>query len=304
MRPTSRSPDRRRRRGWSLPPLLAAALLGVLPAAAARGAQTNGADRLPAGDGVLFRFAVCADPHLSQDVPGERRFRAVLAAIRELPERPDCLLILGDIAPTGTDTTAIAEARQLLPTHVVWGNNDLGPVRDVLRREFDADFKGRDFYAFEHKGCLFIALCDAIPIDHIGHLSSDFYKGAGQVTWLSNLLAARAGKPGHVFIFGHIPPNATLDDANMLLAVNDQKFLRELVLQYRPAALFFGHMHNAFEFQWGPTPIFILPSTCWNFEARPTGFMEVTVRAKGIETRFIAVPQPSKDQPQPRERGP
>ena len=34
------------------------------------------------------------------------------------------------------------------------------------------------------------------------------------------------------------------DEANYYLAVNDQRFLRQLVLKYEPSALMFGHLHR------------------------------------------------------------
>ncbi|MHC4681094.1 MAG: hypothetical protein ACYTEK_20635 [Planctomycetota bacterium] len=70
---------------------------------------------------------------------------------------------------------------------------------------FDDDFGQNDYYAFTHKRCKFIGICNAVPGDHVGHLNSEFYRGLRQCSWLEGQLAEEGKSHDHTFAFAHIP---------------------------------------------------------------------------------------------------
>jgi Icc-related predicted phosphoesterase len=131
-------------------------------------------------------------------------------------------------------------------------------------------------------------LCDVGNGDHIGHLNSEAIKGPEQGEWLKNQLAGSKKTAERVFIFGHIPPHpkGTIE-GGMYLSVNDQKFLRELTLEYKPTAMFFGHLHQAMNFTIGSTPVTVVRSSNWNFNHEPLGFIEVKVYKDRVATEFV-----------------
>src|SRR6266508_6045763 len=91
--------------------------------------------------GSPFRLAQISDPHIGATWAGGdpvTGFAATTEEVRRLPDRPDAVLISGDLA----DNAAEAEyevVRQLVtridaPTYVLPGNHD---DRDTMRRCFE-----------------------------------------------------------------------------------------------------------------------------------------------------------------------
>ncbi|MHC4509562.1 MAG: metallophosphoesterase family protein, partial [Planctomycetota bacterium] len=154
----------------------------ALATACSLGANTSGADL----GKPLFDFIIDADPHAgidreSEDT-GRGKFRTVVHKVQQLSVQPDFMLILGDVH--GPVKEVLAETDFQLPIHVVFGNADDGSSRRALRAMFDDDFGQNDYYAFTHKRCKFIGICNAVPGDHVGHLNSEFYRGLRQCSWL------------------------------------------------------------------------------------------------------------------------
>ena len=245
----------------------------------------------------LFTFVIDADPHTSIDRDGERtgraKFRMVLEKVQRLSPAPDFLLILGDVH--GEPLRAIvAESDFNLPIHVVFGNSDDEPGRAILREMFPEDFADADYYTFRHKNCKFIGLCDAIPGDHVGHLSSEFYRGLQQCGWLDTQLAESKKAYEHTFAFAHIPLHPQEKEANYYLAVNDQRFLRQLILNHEPTALFFGHLHRLERFAIGKTEVISLHGSNWTNTLvpppyDPIGFNVISVYQDGVRLEFVPI---------------
>lgn len=248
-------------------------------------------------DQPLFTFVIDADPHISIDRNAERtgreKFRMVLDKVQQLSPQPDFTLILGDIHGHALNEI-LTEIDFRLPIHTVFGNADDKSSRKVLRRMFPEDFAENDYYSFTHKNCKFISICDAIPGDHIGHLSSELYRGLRQCSWLERQLSESKNKYAHTFAFAHIPLHPQCKEANYYLAVNDQKFLRELVIQHEPTALFFGHLHRLERFKVGRTEIFSVHGSNWtNTLVRPPydpiGFNVVRIYEDGVKLEFLPI---------------
>jgi predicted phosphodiesterase len=242
----------------------------------------------PPAQSPLFTFAVVSDLHMSEhDGPGY--FKAFVRQIDALPEKPDFVLVTGDIH-VDAFAKAFGEIQPAIPFHVIAGNHENRDARDKLAKMFPNDFNDKDFYSFTHKNSCFIGLCDATTTgDHVGHFESEFIKGEQQGRWLEEQLRQNSGKVDHVFIFGHIPPSPNGNAGRSYLSTNDQKQLRELVLQYKPAALFFGHMHEKMSFKIGQSPVYVLPSLNWNSnpQSQPRSFMAVRVFKDAVATELI-----------------
>lgn len=235
-----------------------------------------------------YVFAVIADPHLREDREGEptgvEKFCALLDRLKESTPRPEFILLLGDIHPE--------KLEPLLPTidfplHVVAGNHETVAHRAQLRAMFPADFGERDFYCFTRGDDLFVGLCTAIPGDHVGHLQSQFITPQlEQLAWLEELLSRRSDFR-HVFLYGHIPPEAECRSNTMCLAQNDARWLRAQIASARPTALFFGHRHRQIDFAFGAVPLYGLRSCNWNANGEPPGALLVRVTAGGFTTSFL-----------------
>jgi predicted phosphodiesterase len=249
------------------------------------------------GETPLFSFVIDADPHASIDRDGERtgreKFGNVLEKVGRLSPKPDFMLILGDVHGDALKDVLTGTGFNL-PIHVVFGNADDKASRASLRRMFPQDFAETDYYSFTHKGCKFIGVCDAIPGDHVGHLSSEFYRGLQQCSRLEEQLAEGNKSFDHTFAFAHIPLHPQGEEANYYLAVNDQRFLKHLVLKHEPTALFFGHLHRLEQFAIGKTEVFSVHGSNWTNTLvpppyDPIGFNVAHVYKDGVKLEFVPI---------------
>lgn len=250
------------------------------------------AQQPPDQQDVLYSFVAVADPHLRENregqLTGADKFRSVLDAVARLQPAPDFMLLLGDIHPEVLETL-LAEVP--LPIHAVAGNHENRAHRELLRSMFPQDFEGRDFYRFEHRGDLFIGVCNAAVGDHVGHFETESNVPAvGQGEWLEEQLAGREEFP-RVFVFGHIPPEQNNRPNTMCLAQNDSRWLHEQVTSTQPTALFFGHRHRRIFFDIAGVPVYGIRSCNWNSGDEPCGFQQVLVTPQEVSLRFIETRQ-------------
>lgn len=247
------------------------------------------ANELPPDD-QTWSFVVVADPHLRENRKGEptgvEKFKKVMERIDAINPRPDFMLILGDIH--------VEMLEPLLPqikiaVHPVAGNHEQPEHRKTLRKMFPKDFQNKDFYAFEHKGCLFIAMCTAVAGDHVGHFESEgITPRVGQCQWIEEQFKKNVqSRP--VFMYGHIAPTENRPDGKSL-SWNDSCYLLDLVRRYQPRALFFGHLHEQKTFKVGNATVYVVRSCNWNYGGEPNGFLHVKVFPNREETEFISVP--------------
>ena len=253
-----------------------------------------------AGDRSAFTFAVVADPHCGEGPSkglegcgrGIDKFRRCLDAMASLPgdERPDFLLLLGDIHPWVLHKEQVVFP---LPVHAVAGNHEsTDEKRQILRDLFPNDFRHgdgwRDYYSFVWNGVRFIAVCDAgRGGEHIGQFCSESILPRGQCEWIEEQLAMP--EPRKV-VFAHIPTEPEGRDRNMYLSRNDARWFNPLIERTRPEAMFFGHLHRATqEYRIGATRCFNVRSCSWNFGEAPIGFGLVRVDGAGMHLREVDI---------------
>ena len=83
-----------------------------------------------------------------------------------------------------------------------------------------------------------------------------------------------------------------MKEANYYLAVNDQRFIRQLVLKYEPTALLFGHLHRLETFSVGKTRVISVHGSNWTNTLvppphDPIGFNIVRVYRNRFAVEFI-----------------
>ncbi len=232
----------------------------------------------------LFRFAVVADTHVNpQDGASSSTFRTnalandrarfVFADINRLEARPEFVVHLGDLVhpvpelPTHAAAVerfrAIAAALEV-PLHVLPGNHDVGdklvewmPAGTVVAEHVDAyrRFYGPDYYAFDARGCRFIALDAQI-------INSGLPCEREQKEWLERELVELGGR--RWFLCMHYPPYVTDRDEPSTYDNIDEpgrSWLIALIERYRPEALFCGHVHHFWYDVVGETEMYLLPAT-------------------------------------------
>jgi len=211
--------------------------------------------------GSPFHLAQISDPHIGATWSGGdpvTGFAATTEEVRRLPDRPDAVLISGDLA----DNAAEAEyevVRQLVtridaPTYVLPGNHD---DRDTLRRHFELPgAMGTPVqYAVDLGPLRLVVLDSTRPGEDRGELDAD------RLTWLDAELAAAPDRMTVVAL--HHPPASTgvpaWDAIGLPLA--DRRALGE-VLHRHPQVrrLVAGHVHRTMAAELAGRVVLTVPS--------------------------------------------
>jgi Icc protein len=211
---------------------------------------------------VPFLVIQISDPHIGGDWGGDdpvAGLRAVVEDVRRQPDRPDVLLVTGDLADHGT-AAEYATVRELLepvgaPVHVIPGNHD---DRAALRAAFGLPGTGAEpvQYAVD-LGPLRLACIDTtIPGRAAGALD------APRLDWLDAELARAPDQP--TLLAMHHPPIATGTapwDA-IGLPPGDRAALAA-VLERHPQVrrLVAGHIHQVITASLAERPVLTIPST-------------------------------------------
>lgn len=141
------------------------------------------------------------DRQAGEDELNAVRYRATLTALLEQPNRPDLLLLTGDLTDHGDAESfarLVAPLRDLpFPSYPLVGNHD---SREALLSSFpDCSGEGGFIhYAIERAGLLILCLDTVEPGRHGGAFCSR------RAAWLAEKLAANPDKPTLVFM--HHPP--------------------------------------------------------------------------------------------------
>jgi len=193
------------------------------------------------------------------------RLEAVIAAVRSLPNRPDAVLVSGDLTDDGAEE-GYRVARELLnrldaPVHVIPGNHD---DRARLRAAFDLPGSGDEpiNYSVGVGDLRLVAFDSIVPGQDPGDFPPE------QLRWLDEELAAKPKAPTLLAL--HHPPLATgiaeWDAINLSAAQRDS--LAEVVGRHpRVLGVAGGHLHRVAASVLAGRPVFAAPSTYW--QVRP-----------------------------------
>ena len=187
------------------------------------------------------------------------RLEAVIEAVRGLPNRPDAVLVTGDLTDDGTGENYGAAREMLarldLPLHVLPGNHD---DRGRIRAAFDLPGEGEEPVNYSvDVGELRLVLFDSsVPGRNPGSYDAD------RLGWLDRELAAQPDRPTLLAV--HHPPLATgiaeWDAIN--LDRNDREALGEVVARHpQLRAILGGHLHRIAASTLSGCPVLAAPST-------------------------------------------
>ncbi len=293
----------------------------------------------------LFSFAVVADTHLNENEytsnspfhcnrVANARTRYVVERLNQL--RPELTIHLGDLVHPvpmlPTYALAAANFRQLTaalqgPLHLVPGNHDVGDKRVIWAPAWtvnDASLAlwkqhfGEHYYSFDFRSLHFVVIDAQI-------INSGLSVEAEQRAWLERDLARHVDR--RTFLCIHYPPYVSEPDERETydnLGEPGRSWLLGLVEQFRPEAMFCGHVHNFWYNRYGETDCYILPSTAFvrhdyselarvepadergRNDTAKLGFFVVKVYERGhvchMERTYGATLDPGETMPPARER--
>lgn len=216
---------------------------------------------MSAGD--PFLLLQLSDTHLGAEWDGapdpEECLARVVAAVGELPQRPDALLVSGDLADDG-GATSYARVRELLAPlglepHVIPGNHD---VRGPLREAFGLPGSGEEpaSHVAELGPLRLVCLDSTIPGGEGGALDE------GRLGWLEEVLAADREAPTVIAL--HHPPLLTAMPAfeRIGLAAADREALAGIVARHpQVLRLVAGHVHRPIVAELAGRAVVTVPST-------------------------------------------
>lgn len=216
-----------------------------------------------------YRFLACQVSDLHVAAPGELSYgrvdcaalleRAVKAILR-LPQRPDVLLVTGDLVQNGR-AAEYANLRALLaplelPMYFVPGNHD---DREAMRAAFPEHAWLRQRppfiqYAVDKWPVRIVALDTLIPGKPGGRLCAE------RLAWLDATLAARPDAPTLVML--HHPPFDTLIAHMDRIGLEGREALEHVIARHAQVErVLCGHVHRRIERRFAKTMASICPST-------------------------------------------
>jgi 3',5'-cyclic-AMP phosphodiesterase len=182
-----------------------------------------------------------------------------VAAVRALPERPDAVLVSGDLAenaaPAEYEAAREALAALELPLFVLPGNHD---GQGALRAAFGLDGEGEERidYSVDLGPLRLVALDSTVPGEVSGALDAE------TLAWLDTELATAPAQP--TLLAMHHPPLSTgiptWDAINLTVA--EREALGQVVARHpQLRTIVGGHLHSAIGAVLGGRPVISIPST-------------------------------------------
>jgi Icc protein len=209
-----------------------------------------------------FVLLQISDPHVGADWGGGdpvERLREAVAAVQALPDRPDAVLVSGDLTQNAevAEYEAVREEVEALrvPIFALPGNHD---ARAPLRRVFGLAGEGEERidYSAELGPLRLVVLDSTAP----GREESGLDRAA--LAWLDSELAAGPQTP--TLLATHHPPLvsgiAAWDAINM--SAEQRTGLGEVVARHpQLLAIVGGHLHSTMGAALAGRPVLVAPST-------------------------------------------
>jgi 3',5'-cyclic AMP phosphodiesterase CpdA len=208
-----------------------------------------------------FFLVQLTDTHIGAPLGDPRAdLAAAVEEINGLPDRPDAVVVTGDLAQTAADGE-YQELREVLgqldvPVYPVAGNQD---DRATLRRHFEVPgaADGRIQYTADLGPLRLIVMDTVIPGELRGECTGE------QLAWLDAQLTAEPERP--TILAMHHPPILTLVPQwdPLGLPPGDRAALAE-ILRRAPQVqrIIAGHYHRTIVGVFAGVPVVTVPSTC------------------------------------------
>jgi Icc protein len=193
------------------------------------------------------------------------RLDAVIEAVRALPNRPDAVLVSGDLTDDGAEE-GYRLAREMLarlevPLHVIPGNHD---DRARLRKVFDLPGTGDEpiNYSVEVGSLRLVAFDSIVPGQDPGDFPPE------QLRWLDQELAATPEAPT-LLALHHTPLTTGVPEWDAInLPASQRQALAEVVARHPQLRVIVGgHLHRVVLSSLAGCPVLAAPSTYW--QVRP-----------------------------------
>jgi Icc protein len=213
-------------------------------------------------DAEPFLLLQISDTHLGADWDGpdpDGCLRSAVAAVLALPQRPDALVVSGDLTENGmaAEYTRVREllAPLGLEPHVLPGNHDLrGPLREAF------GLPGVDEEPVSHVADLgplrLVCLDSTIPGAEGGALDE------GRIEWLDAVLDEDRETPT-VIAMHHPPLRSEIPTFEVIgLAPEARAALASVLVRHRQVArIVAGHVHRTIVAELGGRAVLTVPST-------------------------------------------
>ena len=236
---------------------------------------------------LIAQITDCHIGFFRSDVGGAntQRLRAVLDRLRDGPNRPDLLLLSGDLTEFG-DAASYARLAEMLadlpfPVQLMVGNHD---DRAALRATFPGTPVDRGFvqYVLPLPGLRLIALDTLEPGRHGGAFCAE------RAGWLSDQLDADPATP--VVIAMHHPPFVSgldwLDGAEDAPWI--ARFTAAITGRPQVRAIIAGHLHRTIHASVAGVPLTVCPSTA------PTVALNLSpIDSERLDGRAMIVDEPA-----------
>ncbi|HEV8269630.1 MAG TPA: metallophosphoesterase, partial [Thermoanaerobaculia bacterium] len=198
-----------------------------------------------AGERVTpFSFVQISDTHVGFSGPpnplGTKAFEEAVALINALPEKPEFVLVTGDLTHDTEKPGEHAERMRAFQKiagglavkrlHVVPGEHDAALDGGTLFREFF----GETSYVFDHRGVHFVAL------DNVSNGKPVI--GDARIEWLRKDLA-RFPKEAPIVVFTHRPLFDLAPEWEWFTSDGDK--VLDLLAPFENATVLYGHIHRA-----------------------------------------------------------
>ncbi len=234
------------------------ALYGVFPALTL-GARAEGIKRtlaeLNGEPPAPFSFIQMSDTHVGFNGPpdplGTKAFESAVATINGLKNRPELVIVTGDLTHDTDSADEHAKRFRLFKEisgkiggaqiKVVPGENDAALDGGDMFREF----MGPTRYAFDHRGVHFIAL------DNVSAGRPEV--GAAQLAWMKSDLA-RFPKTAPIIVFTHRPLFDLKPEWEWFTSDGDE--VMNALAPYENVTVLYGHIHRENFHQAGSTKLY------------------------------------------------
>lgn len=220
-----------------------------------------------------FSFVQLCDPQLGfTDYAAElKRFEQAIQQINA--SDAEFVVICGDLVhhpgPKTYRDFSAAKAALRMPCYYAPGNHDLGNDAKPAALEFYRKTMGKDYFSFEHKGCVFVVANSQLWKASVAGESEKHDE------WFKTTLAeaAKTGRP--IFVVCHYLPfekDPDEPEAYFNLAPAKRRELLALCEKSGVVAILAGHSHQTRMLEYHGIQIVASETTSSNFDKRPFGF--------------------------------
>jgi|SRR5215469_2630963 len=211
-----------------------------------------------------FSFIQLSDTHVGFNGPpdplGTKAFESAVATINGLNDRPELVIVTGDLTHDADSPDEHAKRFRLFKEisakigaaqiKVVPGENDAALDGGDMFREF----MGPTHYSFDHRGVHFIAL------DNVS--AGRPAVGAEQLAWMKNDLA-RFPKTAPIIVFTHRPLFDLKPEWEWFTSDGDD--VMNVLAPYENVTVLYGHIHRENFHQTGKTKLYAARSLIFAF---------------------------------------